>query len=55
MNVKEIEEEIKQEFAGTSKDKFYYSDVINLISKKWFHGGGREAEANEVFKLFDRK
>jgi Ca2+-binding EF-hand superfamily protein len=56
MNVKEIEEEIKSEYpSNTQKNQFYYDDVITLITNKWYYGGGREAEAAEIFKLFDRK
>jgi hypothetical protein len=31
------------------------SEVIDLITKKWFFGRGREEEALDMFTLFDRK
>jgi hypothetical protein len=54
MNVKEIEEELRTEYAP-SKTNFNFEEVIMIISKKWFLYGGKENEANEIFKLFDRK
>lgn len=54
MNVKEIEEEIRKDYNQT-KTSFNLEEVMNIISKKWFLNGGREQEANEIFKLFDRK
>ncbi|KRX01927.1 hypothetical protein PPERSA_05766 [Pseudocohnilembus persalinus] len=55
LNVKEIEEEIKNEYSNNpSKNSFTLEEVIELITKKWF-SGGKEAEANEIFKLFDKK
>lgn len=55
LNVKEIEEEIKNEYSNNpSKNSFTLEEVIELITKKWFNGG-KEAEANEIFKLFDKK
>jgi hypothetical protein len=54
MNVKEIEDEIK-EVHDNSKNTFSLQEVIDLICRKWFVGKGRDAEAEEMFKLFDRK
>ncbi|KAL4431889.1 hypothetical protein ABPG74_012701 [Tetrahymena malaccensis] len=54
MNVKEIEEEIRKDYPS-NKTSFSLEEVLSIISKKWFFGGGREQEANEIFKLFDRK
>lgn len=42
MNVKEIEEELKIEFSSNpGKNSFVLEEVIELITKKWFVGGGR--------------
>lgn len=54
MNVKDIEEEIRKDYIPT-KASFTLEEVLNIISKKWFLNGGREQEATEIFKLFDRK
>lgn len=54
MNVKEIEEEIRKDYSQ-NKTNFSLDEVMNIISKKWFFNGGRDQEANEIFKLFDRK
>lgn len=54
MNVKEIEEEIRKDYMQ-NKMSFSLDEVMSIISKKWFFNGGREQEANEIFKLFDRK
>ena len=53
MNGKEIEDEISN--AYQNKDSFMLSEVMELITKKWFHGRGREEEAAEMFNLFDKK
>jgi hypothetical protein len=54
MNVKEIEEEIRKDYPP-NKTNFSLEEVMSIISKKWFFNGGRDQEANEIFKLFDRK
>ncbi len=53
MNGKEIEDEISNAYSG--KDTFMLGEVMELITKKWFHGRGREEEAAEMFNLFDKK
>jgi len=53
MNGKEIEDEIKS--AHQDKDSFSLVEVMDLITKKWFFGRGREEEAMDMFALFDRK
>jgi Ca2+-binding EF-hand superfamily protein len=53
MNGKEIEDEISS--VHQDKDSFSLSEVIDLITKKWFFGRGREEEALDMFALFDRK
>ena len=54
MNGKEIEDEITSSFDG-EKDSFSLSEVIEMVTKKWFFGRGREEEALDMFALFDRK
>ena len=54
MNVKEIEEELRKDYLS-NKTNFTYEEVISIITKKWFYGGGKEQEGEEFFKLFDRK
>lgn len=34
---------------------FSLGDVVEMITKKWFFGKGREEEACDLFTLFDRK
>lgn len=55
MNGKEIEEEINKNPSFTSKDSFTLAETKEMITEKWFIGKGREAEAEEMFALFDRK
>ena len=31
------------------------SEVVEMVTKKWFYGRGREEEALDMFALFDRK
>jgi len=54
MNGKEIEDEITSTY-DAEKDSFGLSEVIEMITKKWFFGRGREEEALDMFALFDRK
>ena len=54
MNGKEIEDEITSSFDG-EKDSFSLSEVVDMVTKKWFFGRGREEEALDMFALFDRK
>ncbi|EGR34906.1 hypothetical protein IMG5_001350 [Ichthyophthirius multifiliis] len=54
MTIKEIEEELRNEYS-VSKNNFYLEEVIQIIIKKWFLYGGRDNEANEIFKLFDKR
>lgn len=53
MNGKQIEDEISNQFEN--KQTFSLSDVVEMITKKWFYGKGREEEAFDLFTLFDRK
>ena len=53
MNGKEIEDEISNHH--DNKETFSLSDVVEMITKKWFFGKGREEEAFDLFTLFDRK
>jgi Ca2+-binding EF-hand superfamily protein len=53
MNGKEIEDEITN--VHQDKESFSLSEVVDLITKKWFFGRGREEEALDMFALFDRK
>lgn len=55
MNGKEIEEEINRNGNNASKDVFTLAETKEMITEKWFAGKGREAEAEEMFQLFDRK
>ena len=54
MNVKEIEEEIKDD-VDQSKQSFNFTDIISMVSKKWFFGKGKETEIDDMYELFDYK
>lgn len=55
MNGKEIEMEIDRNKDNEKKDVFSLAETKEMITEKWFAGKGREAEAEEMFALFDRK
>lgn len=38
-----------------SKSTFSFNDIVDLITKKWFYGKGRDEEIDEIYELFVRK
>lgn len=53
-NVKDIESEIRED-VDEQKNSFGLSEVMAIISKKWFYNKGREEEIDEMYELFDRR
>ncbi len=65
-NVKDIEIEIRDDVdesvfihllisMNRNKAQFSLKEVMDIISKKWFYGKGRDEEIDEMYEIFDRR
>ena len=52
---KELEEELKEHGIEPGRQTIKFPELLSVVTSKWCRHGGKEEEARECFKIFDKK
>ena len=52
---KDLEEELKEHGIEPGRQTIRFNELLSVITTKWCRHGGKDEEARECFKVFDKK